>query len=209
MAPSVNLADDVAELSRAVAQLFRASRPPGGYASQLGTAAAAAGLSREQAAMFMQGLFVPPPRQGVALVNALLEQDRARRASYMTQLRLGHAGGDAMGASYAGKVTETAVLPRGRSEDRVVVRGGPVETTEGDVAATLLRLAKDWPSWKFEADGAESLATDKPKLGWHARARDGQGVVHGATSLEVAEKVQRIEADLAAEARRAEAFARG
>ena len=207
MAPSVNLSDDVAELSRCVAQLARmalAGRPR----VQLEKAAPAAGLSAEQAGAFMRGEILLPPRQSVSLANALMEQERAAGQRYMEQLRQGHAGSDVMGAGYAGRVTEKAALPRGGSEERERVTGGPAERTDGDVADTLLRLKKDFPGWKFRADGAESLAAGRAKLTWRARHPD-RGDASGATSLELAGKVLRVDAAAAEEERRIAQYARG
>ena len=193
MAPSVNLSDDVAELSRCVAQLARlalAGRP----LSQVEKAAPAAGLSAEAARAFMRGEILLAPRQSVSLANALMEAERLSRLSYLTVLRQGHAGSDAMSASYQARVPETVALTRGRTEDRVWVRGGPPEATAADVEATLGRLAESWPSWKFEALGVESLSGDKPKLGWSAKHAD-HGQWYGATSLQLAEKVEAVEAE--------------
>jgi hypothetical protein len=210
MAPQVSLADDVAELSRAVGQLARlalAGRPPG----QVEKAAAAAGLAAGQARAFLRGEDLLPPRQSVVFVNAVLEQARQQQVSYMTTLRAGHAGGDAMRASYAGTISEKITLPRGRTEDRVSVQGGPVEATRADVDATLARLAVDFFGWRFEVDGLGTLDGNggaKPKLTWLARHPD-LGQASGATSLELAGKVQQIELAAAAEAKQAAQYARG
>lgn len=86
MAPSVNLSDDVAELSRAVAQLFRLALA-GQSPARLGKAAAAAGLSAAMAQQFMAGLVVLPPRQGVVFANAVLDEARGRQAGYLATIR--------------------------------------------------------------------------------------------------------------------------
>ncbi len=85
MAPSVNLSDDIAELSRCVAQLFRLliTVPAGTIEGP----AAAAGLSVAQAVQFTSGMVVLPPRQSITFANAILERSRASHASHMTLLR--------------------------------------------------------------------------------------------------------------------------
>jgi hypothetical protein len=206
MAPSVNLADDVAELSRAVGQLARIALT-GRSLSQMEKSAAAAGLSAEQARMFWRGETLLPPRQSVALANAVLEQARAGQVNYWAQLRKPHAGSDSESASYAGKTVEHVTLPRGGTEDVVRLLGGPPETTRDDVTSTLQRLAQDWPSWEFEARGQGTLGTGKPKLVWSA-VSGAHGRVSGATSLELAGKVSGHETAAAADARRAEQFMR-
>src|SRR5205085_745653 len=142
--------------------------------SQLGKAAAAAGLSAAEAAAWLRGETLLPSRQSVALVSAVLEQARAQQVNYMTQLRQGHAGGAAMGASYQAKVAEKVTLPRGGTEDSTWIRGGPAEVTAGEVEATLGRLKDDFPGWKFDADGVETLAAGKPKLTWYGRRPAGR-----------------------------------
>jgi hypothetical protein len=196
MAPSVNLADDAAEQSRAIGQLARLQLA-GRSLSQLAPAAAAAGMSAEQAGAFMRGEILLPPRQTVSFVNAVLEQARISQVSYMTQLRQGHAGSDLARGSYAARASET-VTRHGRSETHEWVTGGPVETTRGDVDATLARLGKDFPGWRFEVDGVESLADGRAKLVWLARHAE-HGRVDGATSLELAAGILRPEAEARAE----------
>src|ERR1035437_6600971 len=175
-----NQADDIAELSRCVAQLFRLAMG-GRPVRDLAGAAAAAGLSVDQARQFVRGELQLPPRQSVSFANAMLEQARVAQVGYMDQLRQGHAGGGAMSASYAGRVIEQVVLPRGRTEDRERVTGGPAEATVDDVAATVARLEADFAGWKFEVDGEPET-----KLVWLARNADHH--VSGATSLELAAK---------------------
>jgi hypothetical protein len=202
MAPSVNLSDDVAAMSQCIGQLFRlavAGRSP----SQLEKAAAAAGLPAAQAGAFVRGEILLPPRQTITFASAVLEQARQQHAAYQAQIRQPHAGTDAMRGSYAGKVSETVTLPRGRSEDRVRLQGGPVETAKADVDATLALLETDFAGWRFTVDGAGTA-----KLVWSARHAD-QGQVHGATSLELAGKVQRIEDQAAADAETLQRYADG
>src|SRR5258706_4435281 len=154
MAPTVSVADDVAQLSQVVSQLAR-SAWAGRSLSQLEQAAAAAGTSAEQARAFLRGEITLPPRQGIAFCHAILEQTRMQQVSYMATLRQGHAGADWQRGSYQAKVLERVALPRGRTEDRVWARGGPVEATGDDGASPLARLRKDWPSWRVEAGGRE------------------------------------------------------
>jgi len=191
MAPQVSLADDVERLSVVLAGLARVVLAGQLPLSRLGKAAAAAGLSAEQAGAFLRGEAVLPSRQSVALVGAFLEQARAAQVSYMETLRGGHAGSDSQRGSYQAKVP---------GEGRVRARGGPLETGPADVEATLGRLAGDFPGWRFFAEGAESLSGEKPKVTWQAR-HAGHGQVDGVTSLEVAEKIQAIEAQEAENAR--------
>jgi len=200
MAPQVSLADDVERLSVCVAGLARVALAGKLASPQLGKAAAAAGLSAAEAGAFWRGEVTIPSRQSIALISAVLEQSRAQQVNYMETLRRGHAGSDVMSASYQARIPEKITLSRGRTEDRIWVKGGPLETSSEDVEATLTRLAEDFPGWKFECDGAESLVTDKPKLGWRA-AHPGRGdLVLGATSFEVAGKVQNVEDRLAEDA---------
>src|SRR5260221_721015 len=132
MAPSVNLSDDGAELSRGVGQLFRLAKVASAP-SYLAGAAAAAGLSVGQAMQFMDGSLLLPPRQSVAFANACLEQQRASRVSYAAQLRQPHGGSDIMG-------------------------GGPAETTLDGVAGLVDELTQAFPGWRFELpDGHESI----------------------------------------------------
>jgi hypothetical protein len=192
MAPVVSLADDVERLSVALAALARVALAGKLQLGQLAKPAAAAGLSASEAAAFMRGEVVLPSRQSVAFISAVLEQSRAQQANYMEQLRKPHSGSNSQQGSYQERMAERVKLSRNRTEDRTWLRGGPLEVTAADAKATLARLAKDFPGWRFECDGVESLATDKPKLTWLARHPD-HGSVNGVTSLEVAGKCADLE----------------
>jgi len=169
-----NQADDIAELSRAVAQLFRvvlAGSSPSAFAG----AAKAAGLSAAQSVQFMDGTFVPPPRQGVTFVNAVLEAARAARASYLGQIRQGSAGS--------------------------LWRAWPAETTMEAVDAALAALRKDFGDWSFPVpDGVELLGGEKPaQLAWTARHPEWPQVRAG-TAGELRANLEAIEAHMKAEA---------
>jgi hypothetical protein len=204
MAPQVSLADDIERLSACVAALARALLAGKVTGPRLDRAAAAAGLSAPEAAAFLRGEAVLPSRQSVALVAAVLEQDRLSAVSYMDQLKRGHAGSDMARGSYAEKVTEKAA--RAGQQDHTWCRGGPLEASAADVEATLGRLRTDFAGWDF------GRGADEPGLPevWRARHdRLGRVTVFGSTSLELAEKVQRHEADWATEQRRFAAYLRG
>jgi hypothetical protein len=173
---TISQADDIAETMKCVAQLVRLALP---YRStpQLGLAAKASGLSVGQVRMFLDGTFVPPPRQGISLSLALVEQERAGRAGYLAQIRQPFSGSDA-----------------GR---------GLVETTAEAVQAAVEQLRRDFPSWVAELpEGHESAGSDKQRLVWSAEHPDW-GRVHAASSSELRDKLHRVEAHLAENVKRA------
>jgi hypothetical protein len=209
MAPQVSLADDIERLSLCVAQLARVALSGKLQLSQLGKPAAAAGLSVTEVAAWVRGEIALPSRQSVALVSAVLEQQRARQVGYMEVLKAGHAGSDAPSASYVATVTEKVTLPRGRTEDVTNLRGGPPEGSAAEAAATVARLVADFPAWEVPApDGVASLGTDRPKLVWLAHHPD-HGRISGASSFELARKLLQYEAGDADRARRWKQFTRG
>jgi ABC-type transporter Mla subunit MlaD len=170
-----NQADDIEQLSRAVAQLARLVMPR--QPRDFGKAAKAAGMTAGQVREFLDGMWAPPARQSVTLVNVLLEQSRAGSASYLAQIRTGHAGSD---SAFGGHVS-----------------------TKGEADAALGRLRADFGGWEIpEPDGYKLLGSEKPpRLVWRARRVDESWPdVAAATEAELAGKLAKVEAHQAKEA---------
>ena len=175
-------ADDIEQLSRGFAQLVRLALP---YRStpQLGLAAKAAGISVNQCRMFLDGLYTPPARQGVALCLALLEQVRAGNAGYLTEIRKGHAGGGLLGGA---------------------------STREG-VAKAAKTIEDDFPSWKVTAGALETIDAGKPNVVWSAK-RTGEPSwpdVAARSEHELAAKLAAVERSMKADADEMERYRDG
>lgn len=184
--PAHSQADQISELSKLVAQLFRMAWP-NVPAERRAEAAAAAGMSAELAADFQAGLVALPPWQGIAYCGYIAERKRTADGSYATQLRQPHAGSDIM--------------------------GGPQEHDLAAVDANVAKLSADFSDWTVERpDGWKSL-TDPggaSRLVWKAaRGDDAWPDVFAKTAAELRVKLMRVEAELAHQADQMKRFMDG
>ncbi len=185
MAFSVNLNDELALCSTAIAGLFRAAAAAGGLGrgdlADLPAAATAAGISEARARMFVSGQVQLPPHQAMVFVTAVLERLRA--------------------------------LDAARHE--ALAGGGPpsAESTAEAVEAAGEALRREFPAWQVSLPaGYEGLGGEEAvRLVWTAR-RPGRPDLAAVSAAELGGKMRLAEADMAdpgGEARRQKAWMEG